>query len=127
MGNDMKRIELMFGDCMDLMRTLPDASVDLILCDLPYGTTACAWDVVIPFDPMWAEYHRIAKPNAAIVLHSNQPFTSALILSNLKNFRYTWVWEKQSHLTSCTRSVAPAINMRMFACSTGSSRPTIRR
>lgn len=95
MENDMKRIELMFGDCMDLMRTLPDACVDLILCDLPYGTTACAWDSVIPFEPLWAEYRRIAKPNAAIVLTAAQPFTSALLMSNPKWFRYQWVWDKK--------------------------------
>jgi len=69
--------------------------VDMILCDLPYGTTACAWDSVIPFEPLWAQYRRIAKPNAAIVLTASQPFTTALIHSNLGEFRYSWVWEKE--------------------------------
>ena len=66
----------------------------MILCDLPYGTTACKWDTVIPFEPLWAQYKRIAKPNAAIVLTASQPFTTALISSNMKDFRYCWVWDK---------------------------------
>jgi site-specific DNA-methyltransferase (adenine-specific) len=76
------------------MTRLPDASVDMILCDLPYGTTACKWDAVIPFEPLWAAYRRIAKPNAAIVLTAMQPFTTALIASNLDDFRYEWIWVK---------------------------------
>lgn len=84
----------MLGDCLERMKELPDASVDLILCDLPYGTTVCKWDSVIPFDALWSAYHRIAKPNAAIVLTASQPFTTALIASNLKDFKYCWIWEK---------------------------------
>jgi site-specific DNA-methyltransferase (adenine-specific) len=76
------------------METLAPASVDLILCDLPYGTTACKWDSVIPFEPLWAQYRRIAKPNGAIVLTASQPFTTALIGSNMRDFRYSWVWDK---------------------------------
>lgn len=83
------------GDCLKLMQRLPDASVDLILCDLPYGTTACKWDAVLPFAEMWEQYRRVAKPNAAIVLTASQPFTTALIASNLKEFAYTWVWDKK--------------------------------
>ena len=71
-----------------------DGCCDMILADLPYGTTACKWDTVIPFEPMWKEFHRIAKPNAAIVLTASQPFTSALVMSNVKNFKYEWVWDK---------------------------------
>ena len=82
------------GDCLEILPTLPDASVDLVLCDLPYGTTACKWDAVIPFEPLWREYRRIARPNAAIVLTAGQPFTSALIASNFEMFRYVWVWDK---------------------------------
>lgn len=83
------------GDCLELMPHLvPDNSVDLILCDLPYGTTACAWDSVIPFDALWVEYRRIAKPNAASVLTASQPFTTLLIASNMAQFKYNWVWEK---------------------------------
>jgi site-specific DNA-methyltransferase (adenine-specific) len=89
-------LNLIQGDCIDLMRSLPDASVDLVLADLPYGTTACKWDSVIPFAEMWAEYSRIAKPDAAIVLTASQPFTTALIASNLEMFKYCWVWRKSS-------------------------------
>lgn len=87
-------VTLLQGDCLDLMRDLPDASADMILCDLPYGTTACKWDTVIPFEPLWAQYKRIAKPSAAIVLTASQPFTTALIASNYDMFKYCWVWEK---------------------------------
>ena len=90
----LDKYELHRGDCLELMKTIPNASVDLILCDLPYGTTACAWDSVIPFDPLWEQYRRIAKKNAAIVLTASQPFTTALIWSNMKMFKYCWVWEK---------------------------------
>ncbi len=84
----------MNGDCLELMRTLPDASVDMILCDLPYGSTQCSWDTVIPFAPLWEQYLRVAKRNAAIVLHAAQPFTSAMIMSNPGIFKYEWIWEK---------------------------------
>lgn len=83
------------GDCLELMARIPDKSVDLILCDLPYGTTACKWDTVIPFDELWWQYNRIIKPGAAIVLTSSQPFTTALISSNLKGFCYSWIWNKR--------------------------------
>ena len=86
--------ELWHGDCLELMAAIPDGSVDMILCDLPYGTTACTWDSVIPFEPLWAQYKRIAKRNAAIVLTASQPFTTALIASNMREFRYCWVWNK---------------------------------
>lgn len=82
------------GDCLDIMPSLDDSSVDLILADLPYGTTQCAWDTVIPFAPLWQQYWRIAKPNAAIVLCAAQPFTSVLVASQLALYRYEWIWEK---------------------------------
>ena len=82
------------GECLALMAKLPDASVDMILCDLPYGTTACKWDTVIPFEPLWAQYRRVAKRNAAIVLTASQPFTTALIASNMREFKYCWIWDK---------------------------------
>ena len=87
-------IHLMQGDCLELMKEIPDASVDMILCDLPYGTTQNKWDAVIPFADLWAQYDRIAKPSAAIVLTAAQPFTSALVMSNPSAFKYQWVWEK---------------------------------
>ena len=84
----------MQGDCLELMKGVPDKSVDMILCDLPYGTTACKWDTIIPFEPLWEQYNRIIKDNGAIVLTASQPFTSVLISSNLKEYKYNWVREK---------------------------------
>ena len=81
-------------DCLEGMKRMPDKSVDMILCDLPYGTTACKWDEVIPFDLLWEQYKRIIKDNGAIVLTASQPFTTKLIASNYEMFRYSWVWEK---------------------------------
>ena len=77
-------------DCLEGMKLIADGSVDMILCDLPYGTTACAWDSVIPLEPMWEQYRRIIKPNGAIVLTASQPFTTTLIGSNIELFRYSW-------------------------------------
>jgi site-specific DNA-methyltransferase (adenine-specific) len=84
----------MLGDCLERMAELPDASVDMILCDLPYGTTACAWDEVIPFEPLWAEYRRLMAPCGSVVLTANQPFSSALVASNYAMFKYSWIWVK---------------------------------
>lgn len=85
---------LLQGDCLELMKQVPDKSIDLILCDLPYGTTANKWDTVIPFDKLWAQYKRIIKDNGAILLFSQMPFGANLIMSNPKMFRYEWVWLK---------------------------------
>ena len=82
-------------DCLEIMPLIPNKEVNMILCDLPYGTTACSWDTMIPLDELWKEYERIIKDNGAIVLNSGQPFTTALISSNMKMFKYCWVWEKQ--------------------------------
>lgn len=87
---------LLLGDCLQEMNRIPDASVDMILCDLPYGTTACAWDSVIPFEPLWAHYRRVAKPNAAIVLTAQSPFDKVLGVSNLAMLRYEWIWRKDA-------------------------------
>ena len=88
-------IQLYLGDCLQIMPTLADKSIDMILCDLPYGTTACKWDTIIPFEPLWEQYKRIIKDNGAIVLTASQPFTSALVMSNIKMFKYEWVWNKK--------------------------------
>ena len=85
---------LYLGDCLEIMPLLEDKSVDMILCDLPYGTTACKWDTIIPFEPLWEQYKRIIKDNGAIVLTASQPFTSALVMSNIKMFKYEWIWDK---------------------------------
>jgi site-specific DNA-methyltransferase (adenine-specific) len=90
----MEMMKLFNGDCLAIMPTLPDKSVDMILADLPYGTTACKWDTIIPFEPLWEQYKRIIKDNGAIVLTASQPFTSALVMSNIKMFKYEWIWEK---------------------------------
>ena len=82
-------------DCLEGMKLLPDKSIDMILCDLPYGMTACKWDSVIPFEPLWEQYERVIKDNGAIVLTASQPFTTMLINSNIKLFKYCWVWEKE--------------------------------
>ncbi|HPL94889.1 MAG TPA: site-specific DNA-methyltransferase [Paludibacteraceae bacterium] len=85
------------GDCLELMPLIPDKSIDMILCDLPYGTTLCKWDTVIPFENLWNNYKRIIKNNGAIVLNCQQPFTSFLIVSGIDIFRYTWCWDKNYH------------------------------
>ena len=87
--------KLLHGDCLELMKDIPAKSIDMILCDLPYGTTACKWDTIIPFEPLWEQYKRIIKDNGAILLTASQPFTSALVMSNVKMFKYCWVWDKK--------------------------------
>lgn len=86
-------------DCFDAMKEIPDGVIDMILCDLPYGTTAAKWDSVLPLDKLWAEYWRVAKPNAAIILTCMQPFTSQLIISQIDNFKYCWIWDKVNKFT----------------------------
>ena len=90
----MNTHKLIQGDCLVEMKNIADKSIDMILCDLPYGTTACKWDTVIPFVSLWEQYERIIKDNGAIVLTASQPFTSALVMSNVKWFKYEWIWEK---------------------------------
>lgn len=86
--------EFWLGDCLELMSAIPDGSVDMVLCDLPYGTTQNKWDTVIPFEPLWKEYWRVCKTNAAVVLTAAQPFTSALVMSQVQHFKYDWIWRK---------------------------------
>ena len=81
-------------DCLEGMKRIADGSVDMVLCDLPYGTTQCKWDTVIPFEPLWEQYKRVIKPNGAIALFGSEPFTSTLIVSNIKQFKYNWIWQK---------------------------------
>lgn len=90
----MSKIELIHGNCLEKMNAIPDNSIDLILTDPPYGTTACKWDACIPFEPMWRQLKRITKKNSAIVLFGSQPFSSLLVVSNLQMFKYEWIWEK---------------------------------
>jgi len=94
----LDRYVLIHGNCLEEMKRIPDCSVDMILCDLPYGTTACKWDIIIPFEPLWEQYKRVIKPNGAISLFGSQPFTSALVMSNSDMFKYEWIWEKSRGL-----------------------------
>ena len=94
MLNSKDKFQLYKGDCLEIMRDIPDKSVDMILCDLPYGTTACKWDSVIPFEPLWEQYNRIIKDNGAIVLFGSEPFSSVLRMSNIKDYKYDLKWQK---------------------------------
>ena len=94
-------------DCIEGMKRIPDKSVDLILCDLPYGTTACKWDSVIPFEPLWEQYKRLIKKTGVIVLFSSQPFTTALINSNLSWYKYNWYWKKNNKTGALASKVQP--------------------
>jgi len=95
MITNIKNGEWHHADCFDAMKSISDGSIDMVLCDLPYGTTACKWDAILPFEKLWKEYWRISKPNAAIVLTASQPFTSALVMSAPKQFRHSWIWNKR--------------------------------
>lgn len=88
-------IDLRLGDCLEVMKQIPDKSVDAIICDLPYGTTACKWDIVIPFESLWEQYRRIIKDNGAIVLFGSEPFSSNLRISNINQYKYDWIWLKR--------------------------------
>ena len=92
----LKNTTLLKGDCLELMQNIQTGSIDTVICDLPYGTTVCSWDSVIPFAPLWEQYNRITKENGAIILFSIQPFTTKLIQSNMKHFRYCWYWHKNN-------------------------------
>ena len=112
----MSRMITLQGDCLDVMPTLQAASVDLVLCDLPYGTTQNKWDSVIPLEPLWAEYARVCK--GAVVLTSSQPFTSALVMSNLQAFKYEWMWHKSNatgHLNAKKMPMSQHESILVFA------------
>jgi len=100
-------LKLLHGDCLELMKDIPDASIDAIITDPPYGTTACKWDSVIPFEPMWKELNRIIKDNGAIIFTASQPFTSNLVMSNTKMFKHEWIWEKNRGSNFATLRYAP--------------------
>lgn len=111
----------MHGDCLELMKTIPDKSVDLVLTDVPYGTTACKWDTVIPFEPMWKELKRIRKDKAAICLFGSEPFSSHLRMSNIKEFKYDWIWDKvtaRGHLVAKKRPMQQVEIVSVFGGST---------
>ena len=103
----LKINEVHQGDCLELMKLIPDKSIDAIISDPPYGTTACKWDTIIPFEPLWEQYKRIIKDNGAIVLTASQPFTSALVMSNIKMFKYCWYWDKEVGSGSLLAKIQP--------------------
>lgn len=100
-------MDLRLGDCLNVMKSIPDKSIDAIISDLPYGTTACKWDAIIPLDLLWNEYKRIIKNNGAIVLTASQPFTSALVMSNPKWFKHEWIWNKVTATGFMLAKIAP--------------------
>jgi site-specific DNA-methyltransferase (adenine-specific) len=95
------------ADCFDVFPFIEDNSIDAIICDLPYGTTACKWDSILPFDKLWEQYERIIKPNGAIVLFGSEPFSSALRMSNIKNYKYDWIWDKKQSTGGLTAKKRP--------------------
>lgn len=103
----MVDIKLIQGDCLDKMKDIPDVSIDAIITDPPYGTTACKWDSVIPFEPMWEQYNRIIKDNGAIVLFGSEPFSSNLRVSNIRNYKYDWKWDKVKPSTGLHAKIMP--------------------
>lgn len=110
----MSDIKLYQGDCLEVMKRIPDHSVDMILCDLPYGTqksNGCKWDVIIPFDKLWEHYHRILKPNGSAILFAKEPFTSLLICSNIQEFKYRWNWVKDSKSNFMQANYQPLNNV----------------
>ena len=110
-------MKLYNGDCLEVMKSIPDKSIDAIITDPPYGTTACKWDSVIPFEPMWKELNRIIKPNGAIVLFGSEPFSSALRMSNIKNYKYDWIWRKPKgtgHLNAKKQPLNDVENISLF-------------
>ena len=110
-------MQLYQGDCLDIMEQIPNKSVDMILCDLPYGTTACKWDIVIPFDELWERYNRIIKDNGAICLFGSEPFSSKLRMSNLSCYKYDWIWRKPrgtGHLNAKKQPLRDVENISVF-------------
>ena len=114
---DVSGSALFNADCMDILPLIPDKSVQLILADLPYGTTQCKWDSVLPLDKLWKEYKRIIKDNCAIVLFGSQPFTSVLVMSNPNDFKYCWTWDKvkpNGHLVAKIRPMQRTEDIAVF-------------
>ena len=100
-------VDLLYGDCLELLPNLLDNSIDMLLVDLPYGTTACKWDSVLPLDKLWEQYNRVCKKDAAMVFTAAQPFTTVLASSNISNFRYEWIWEKPQGTNPMNSKIMP--------------------
>jgi site-specific DNA-methyltransferase (adenine-specific) len=116
-------MQLYNGDCLEIMKDIPDGSIDMVLTDPPYGTTACEWDSIIPLEPMWEQLKRIIKPNGPIVMTASQPFTTTLIASNMKMFKYCWVWEKDQGVNFQLAKKQP-LKIHEDICVFYSSQPT---
>ena len=108
-------MNLLKGDCLELMKDIPSGSIDAVICDPPYGTTACKWDSVIPFDEMWKELKRVIKPKGAIVLFGSEPFSSALRMSNIKDYKYDWVWNKRTSANVANAKYQPLKNFELVS------------
>ena len=122
-------IKLVQGDCLKMMPLIPDGSVDMVLTDPPYGTTACKWDSIIPLEPMWEQLKRVIKPNGAIVMTASQPFTTTLIASNMKMFKYCWVWDKgqgTGHLNAKKQPLKNCEDVAIFYASQCTYNPQMR-
>lgn len=122
----LEQNKIYLGDCLEIMQSIDDKSVDMILCDLPYGTTACKWDSIIPFEPLWKEYKRILKPQRSIILFGIEPFSSMLRTSNLEMYKYDWYWNKNSaggYVNAKQRPMTTIETISIFSngtmCSTG--------
>jgi len=120
-------IDLRLGDCLEVMKAIEDNSIDAIITDPPYGTTACKWDSVIPFDLMWEQLNRIIKPNGAIVLFGSEPFSSALRMSNIKNYKYDWIWEKSMPTGMATSSFMPMKYHEIISLFINNGKPTFNK
>jgi len=118
MLDNNERVWLMQGDCLERMQQIPSGSVDMVLTDPPYGTTACKWDSVIPLEDMWKELKRVTKPNRAIVLFGSEPFSSTLRMSNLQDYKYDWVWNKTygTNFQLANKQPMKALNSRHVQC-----------
>jgi site-specific DNA-methyltransferase (adenine-specific) len=110
------KLKLKLGDCLEVLKTMPDNYVDLILTDPPYGTTACNWDIVIPFEPMWEQIWRVLKPNGACLLFGSEPFSSTLRISQIKYFKYDWIWHKSKPSGISTVKYMPMKNHEIISC-----------
>lgn len=116
---------IFLGDCLQIMKDIPNKSIDMVLCDLPFGTTKNKWDTIIPFEPLWEQYNRIIKDDGAIVLFSQQPFTSMLVMSNPKMFKYEWIWEKENATGFLNANHAPLkIHENILVFGKGATSPT---
>jgi len=121
---DVSRSTLFWADCFDVFPSIPDKSVDAIICDLPYGTTQNKWDSVLPLNELWKQYKRILKDNGVIVLFASQPFTSTLILSNAKDYKYNWVWDKVNKFSGHLNAKKQPLRITEDVCIFYSQQPT---